>query len=81
MQLCDSKGLSCLTNYFGEISKEKRYCDCLASCEEAEYSTLYSSANEYIFCALNHIKQQFDLTLDVPIEYFVMSRGALLKYP
>lgn len=46
VKVCDLNGLSCLTSYFGEISKERRYCDCLASCEEAEYSTLYSSSNE-----------------------------------
>ncbi|XP_031633402.1 sodium channel protein Nach-like [Contarinia nasturtii] len=40
---CDIDGLICLTNNFGKINSKKKDCNCLASCDEPEYSVLYSS--------------------------------------
>lgn len=41
---CTVRGLTCLTAKFNALVAERRRCECLPSCEEPEYSSIYSSS-------------------------------------
>ncbi|XP_023292748.2 sodium channel protein Nach [Lucilia cuprina] len=53
-QMCDYEGLLCLTDYFYDISEERRLCDCMSPCDEPEYNIIYNSAD--------NIKKNSDIT-------------------